>query len=61
MKRRSGGLVLVEEIADEQEHVHFVVSSQLQDFLERLDGVPTSHWISLIVADVIVCRYQDLR
>lgn len=57
MQRSSSRLVLVKEIADEEEHVDFMVSRELEDFPECLYGISPSHRVSFIVADVVIGRY----
>lgn len=57
MQRSSSRLVLVKEIADEEQHVDFMVSRELEDFPECLYGISPSHRVSFIVADVVIGRY----
>lgn len=38
-----------------------MVSSKLQDLPERFDAIAASDRVSLAIADVIVCRDENLR
>lgn len=51
----------MKEIADEEEHVDFMVASELKNLSKSLDGISSSNRVSFVVSDVVVSCYQDLQ
>ncbi|KAI3487830.1 hypothetical protein L1887_48205 [Cichorium endivia] len=60
MERRSTRLVLVKQIASEQDEIHIVLHRELEDLLECADRVLPAHGVALHVADVVIGGEHDL-
>lgn len=48
--------ILMEEVSGKQDKVDFGISGDLEDLSKGVDGVLTSDWVFLCVANVIVGR-----
>lgn len=52
-------LVLVEEIAGEQDHIDIAFLGQTHNLVKRLPAVIATDRISFVVADMVVCCHED--
>lgn len=57
--RLSRRLVLVEEIAGEQDHIHVPLLSSGHDLVEGFPTIIAADRVSLAIANMIVCRNQN--
>mgnify|MGYP001263183314 CR=1 FL=1 len=57
--RLSAGLVLVEEVAPEQHHVHLLLLPNAQELVEAVEAVIVTNGQLLPVSQVDITRYQD--
>ena len=53
--RLPAGLVVVEEVAGQKNHVDVAFFGQAHDFVEGLPAVVAAVGVSLVVADMVVC------
>ena len=57
--RLSAGLVLVEEVAPQEDHVHLLLHPDTEQLVKRLEAVVSLDGILLSVAQVDVTRDED--
>lgn len=54
-----GRLVLMKEVASEENHVYVPLLCRDHDLVERLPAVISTDGITFTIADMVVCGYQD--
>lgn len=59
MHTRSTWLVLVEQIAGEEDEIDLLLNSKLEDLAKGVDGILSTDGVLLGIPDMIVCGEQD--
>lgn len=57
--RLAGRLVLVEQVAGEEDHVHVALLRETHDLVEALPAIVAPDGVAFVVSYMVVCRDED--